>query len=149
MEPMRQRHTNPSPSRQQATPEVAPYADLLIDGEYVAKLRAFYRNGLDGLILGDARAFNVSLGFENGAWIVSEAAQAVLTRDEVWIVLVKHGCADWGDVGQETAEANFLALEYGGELRSAYHTVGGARFTIITNAERTRTTLQLEQELPR
>ncbi len=62
--------------------------------------------------------------------------------------VLKHSDAEWGNVSPETAEANFRALEFGGELRSVYYTLSGVRFAIIMNAERTRTTIQLEQERP-
>lgn len=119
-----------------------------MDGDYVARLRPSVRTELDGLVIGDPEAFGVSLGFEKGDWILSKAAQVTLSRDEVWVAFLNHSSGDWGNVDEQTAEANFLALQHGGALRSAYYTSGGIRFTITTNAERTRTTVQLEQEPP-
>lgn len=131
------------------TGPVSPYAEFLIDGAYVATLRAFYRAGFDGLVRKeDADTSGLSLAFCLGDIIVSDAALAALTVDERWVAYLRHSQANWGNVGPETAEANFQALQYGGELRSAYHTPSGVRFTIITNSERTRTSIQLEDEPP-
>jgi len=145
---MHRRNTKPSPPAPKVAAKVALDPELLLDAEYVALLRTATRSELDGLVIGDPKAFNVFVPFEKGEWVLSKAAQAALTRDEVWVAFLKHSDADWGNVRTETAEANFRALEHGGALRSAYYTSGGIRFTVTTNAERTRTTVQLEQGPP-
>ncbi len=146
MKPMHRRNTKPPSPEQKVASKASLDPELLLDAEYITRLRPTSRSELDGLVIGDPKAFSVTLGFEKGGWVVSKAAQAALTGDEVWVAMLKHLSDDWGNVEQETAEANFLALEHGGELRSAYYTSKGVLFTIVTNAARTRTAIQLERE---
>jgi hypothetical protein len=79
-----------------------------------------------------------------GEMSASAAAWPVLNEDEIWAALLTHSRALWGAVCSETAEANFQALRFGGELRSAFHTDKGVHRTVVTNAERTRTWPELD-----
>jgi hypothetical protein len=123
----------------------------LMDEEFVATLRRFYRSGFDGLVREedtDADPVGLTLGFNHGDVIVSDAALAVLSKDERWIAYIRHGLANWGDVDSTVAEKNFHALEHGGELLSVYYTKRDVRFTVITKRDRTCTSIQLEHEPP-
>lgn len=63
------------------------------------------------------------------------------------IYLGRHLCGDWGDVDREDWDANNQALEEGGRVLSAYtlpHT--GATIWIITEHDRSRTTMMLPEE---
>jgi hypothetical protein len=53
---------------------------------------------------------------------------------------------DWGDVDQEDQAANDHALEDGSRLLSAYTTLKGQRIWIITEADRSATTILLPEE---
>ena len=58
----------------------------------------------------------------------------------------RHGCGDWGEVDAEDAKANQDALLHGERLLSAYRTTSGVRIWIITEADRSATTVLLPEE---
>jgi hypothetical protein len=59
--------------------------------------------------------------------------------------LGRHLCGDWGEVCREDARLNDLALRYGDRLLSAY-TIEGERVWIITDADRSATTVLYPRE---
>lgn len=60
--------------------------------------------------------------------------------------LSRHAAADWGDVRAEDRLANDRALEYGARLLSTYSLPTGQRVWIITEADRSTTTILLPVE---
>ncbi len=58
----------------------------------------------------------------------------------------RHMASDWGDVSAEDAAANEAALVTGERLLSVYVLPDGQRLWIITEADRTRTTVLLSDE---
>lgn len=60
--------------------------------------------------------------------------------------LSRHVTGDWGDVCAEDAAENELALREGFRLLSSYHTSKGVKLWIITEADRSVTTLLLPDE---
>jgi hypothetical protein len=60
--------------------------------------------------------------------------------------LVRHLRGDWGEVSPGDAEMNDEALESGERLLSAYRTAKGERLWIITERDRSVTTLLLPDE---
>ena len=67
-------------------------------------------------------------------------------RQEMTDALLRHASGDWGDVDDEDKQANDNALAYGGRLLSAYTSSDGIRFWIITEADRSYTTVLLPEE---
>ncbi len=59
--------------------------------------------------------------------------------------LRRHGHGDWGDLLPEDAIANHLALTQGSRLFSAYGS-GRERFWVITEADRTQTTVLMPND---
>jgi len=55
--------------------------------------------------------------------------------------LLRHKHGDWGELPEEDAWENERALRAGGRLFSAYHTRNGARLWVITEWDRSATTL--------
>jgi hypothetical protein len=55
--------------------------------------------------------------------------------------LRRHANCDWGIVDQHDWEANNAALVNGGRLLSAYRTASGEKLWIITEADRSATTI--------
>ena len=65
----------------------------------------------------------------------------------LWKYLIRHACGDWGDLDEHDRAANARAVQYGGErVLSAYRVETGARLWIITEADRSATTLLLPSE---
>ena len=59
--------------------------------------------------------------------------------------LKRHVCGDWGMVPPEDAKANCLAVQYGARILSSYD-IAGRRVRIITEADRSVTTLLFPEE---
>ena len=53
---------------------------------------------------------------------------------------------DWGDVVGADWRANDQALQNGERLLSVYHTLNGTKFWIVTEADRSATTILLPEE---
>ncbi len=62
------------------------------------------------------------------------------------LFLIRHARGDWGEVCREDSMANDEGLENGGRLLSAYRTTLGERIWIITEWDRSVTTLLLPDE---
>lgn len=58
----------------------------------------------------------------------------------------RHETGDWGDLCEEDVEVNREALKNGYRIMSCYHPVPGSRLWIITEADRSVTTLLLPSE---
>ena len=61
-------------------------------------------------------------------------------------LLQRHQSGDWGNVPPDDAEENLCAIQYGGRLLSSYTLNGNEKLWIITEADRSVTTLLLPQE---
>ena len=85
--------------------------------------------------------------FVPGQVVATRGALAVLDAANVLpqMLLLRHCAGDWGDLGEEDVRANANALAYGGRLLSKY-VVGKDSFYIITEADRSATTLLLTHE---
>jgi hypothetical protein len=59
--------------------------------------------------------------------------------------LKRHVCGDWGMVPAEDAKANCLAVQHGARILSSYD-IAGKRVWIITEADRSVTTLLFTEE---
>ena len=69
----------------------------------------------------------------------------VITRG-VWYSLVRHMDGDWGDLVESDREQNDKAVDNGGRLMSRYSTRSGTVFWIITEYDRSVTTILLPLE---
>jgi len=62
------------------------------------------------------------------------------------VSLARHLRGDWGDLCPEDWDANERALQYGGRLFSAYQEEGLPKIWIITEADRSATTILFPEE---
>ena len=60
--------------------------------------------------------------------------------------LVRHIAGDWGDVDEDDRRENELSLQHGFRLLSAYTLNSGTKIWIITEADRSVTTVLLPEE---
>jgi hypothetical protein len=60
--------------------------------------------------------------------------------------IARHHSGDWGEVDDHDRAANDAALIEGTRLFSVYSTPGGAKFWIITAADRSTTTILLPED---
>lgn len=84
--------------------------------------------------------------FPLGQMLMTPGVQAQVPPSEMMQALRRHARGDWGDLDDEDRAANEVALQHGARLLSAYHTKAGAKFWIITEADRSATTVLLPQE---
>lgn len=84
--------------------------------------------------------------FTMGSIVITATALACLTDDDVKTALSRHARCDWGDLESEDKQSNDLALQDGGRLFSAYHSVQGTKFYIITEWDRSLTTVLLPED---
>lgn len=83
--------------------------------------------------------------FSLGRLVITPGARKALTDKELILSISRHLRGDWGDLGAEERRRNDEALEKGGRLFSAYQS-GNTRFCIITEADRSATTILLPDE---
>ncbi len=60
--------------------------------------------------------------------------------------LVRHMCGDWGELSEADRQENELSVREGFRLLSAYHTTLGEPVWLITEADRSATTILLPRE---
>ena len=86
--------------------------------------------------------------FELGQIVATPGALAAIKKagQQPGEFLTRHINRDWGDLDEEDRKENEYSLERGFRLLSAYKTNAGDRLWIITEADRSVTTLLLPEE---
>ena len=84
--------------------------------------------------------------FELGRLLATPGVLNSVPSDDMWLSLRRHHRGDWGDLDEHDKKVNEEALLLGNRLFSAYRSVSGARFWIITEADRSVTTFLLPSE---
>jgi len=87
-----------------------------------------------------------SIRFPMGQTVATRNAMDRLPEPDMWRGLDRHARGDWGDLDTHDLRENERALERGGRLFSAYHTSEGVKFWIITEADRSVTTVLLPED---
>jgi hypothetical protein len=87
----------------------------------------------------------VSGRFPLGQLVISTSAIARLTPEEIADGVMRHARGDWGDISPADAAENDLSLREGFRLLSAYDK-GDRRFWVITEADRSLTTVLLPED---
>ena len=86
------------------------------------------------------------LRFSLGRTVMTQGALAALTPQDVVTAICRHSSCDWGDICPEDAQLNDAALKDGTRLPSAYRSSDGVPFWMITEADRSVTTVLLPEE---
>ena len=86
--------------------------------------------------------------FELGQIVATPGALAALKKagQQPGEFLTRHVHREWGDVPDEDRKENPYSLEHGFRLLSSYRTNAGDKLWIITESDRTVTTLLLPEE---
>ena len=84
--------------------------------------------------------------FSLGQMVITPNALDSLTQDDVQLALRRHAGGDWGNLDEHDRLANDVALEGGGRLFSAYEAADRTRFWVITEADRSATTILLPED---
>ena len=93
---------------------------------------------------GKANSSNVQ--FSLGREVITSGARAVLTDDEIDSALRRHEACDWGTVSKDDWKSNDNAIKNGERVLSSYLNSGGEPFWIITEWDRSATTVLLPDE---
>lgn len=81
-----------------------------------------------------------------GQTVATPAALGVLTQPDIVAALRRHSAGDWGDVDDEDRAANDNALGVGERILSVYRSANGVTFWVITEADRSVTTVLLPSD---
>lgn len=84
--------------------------------------------------------------FPLGAVVMTPAAMEALNPEDVALAIQRHGNCDWGDCCPEDRQENDFALPRALRLLSAYRDRNGTKFWIITEADRSATTILLPDD---
>lgn len=84
--------------------------------------------------------------FSLGKIVVTRGALSALYADEILASLMRHVQGDWGDLCREDRLANERALKDESRIVSAYHSLEKRKFYIITEWDRSLTTVLLASE---
>lgn len=87
-----------------------------------------------------------SLKFPTGLLRATAVAMQSVNRVDICSALERHVHCDWGMVCRDDAEANDFALLHDLRILSIYEDRNGIRFWIITEADRSSTTILLPSD---
>ena len=96
-------------------------------------------------------SIGVGVRFETGQVVATKGVHHLMREDEAFrtfvdLSLVRHQKGDWGDVGPADREMNERALVEGTRIFSAYVAKGQPKVWIITEEDRSATTVLFPSE---
>jgi hypothetical protein len=101
---------------------------------------------LEVIMQDDNYAQNNEVKFPLGRVVATAHAAHSIPPDEIFAALSRHAQGDWGDVCDEDRKENELSLRQGFRLLSIYRSQSGLKFWIITEADRSVTTVLLPED---
>lgn len=84
--------------------------------------------------------------FEPGQLAATPAILRAVPRDELINAFFRHLRCDWGDTCDHDRKLNDQALSSGDRLFSVYHSTEGRKFWVITESDRSATTILLPED---
>ena len=84
--------------------------------------------------------------FPLGRTVITRNALSALPHEDVCAALSRHAAGDWGDLDAEDRAANEAALLDGSRQLSVYRTTLEKRFYVITEWDRSLTTILLPED---
>src|SRR5271169_6394456 len=93
-----------------------------------------------------AHADELTPKFAFGRLVATPSALDAIPQDEMVQALSRHLRGDWGTLDDHDRNANERALKDGGRLFSQYHSGQNVKFWIITEADRSATTILLPED---
>ena len=84
--------------------------------------------------------------FSLGQLVATPNALQTIPQEDVFKALSRHAACDWGECSPEDWAENELSLREGLRLFSVYHDRNGVKFWIITEADRSVTTVLLPED---
>jgi hypothetical protein len=84
--------------------------------------------------------------FRLGHIVATPNALEHVPNEDILRAIQRHQAGDWGDVCEEDRQENELSLQKGFRLLSVYHSATGTKFWIVTEADRSVTTVLLPED---
>ena len=84
--------------------------------------------------------------FPLGQLVATPNALDHITHDDIMAALQRHVAGDWGDLCAEDKQSNGDAVAEEMRILSAYRAANGTKFWIITEADRSATTVLLPED---
>lgn len=81
-----------------------------------------------------------------GRTVITANAKNILSDSDIATALSRHQSGDWGELCEEDREVNEDALENGFRIMSVYTSKNGIKFWIITEADRSCTTVLMPED---
>jgi hypothetical protein len=81
-----------------------------------------------------------------GNTCITRSAKSALSALDIHVALSRHAKGDWGIVDEHDRAANDRALEIGERLVSVFRSEAGDRFYVITEWDRSATTVLLPED---
>jgi hypothetical protein len=81
-----------------------------------------------------------------GRIVMTHNAMNCLSEEDIFRAIQRHQAGDWGDVPEKDRSANDHALVSSTRILSAYRTPHGITFWLITEADRSTTTVLLPED---
>ena len=90
--------------------------------------------------------YNATPLFNMGQICITPGAMNMISQEEANTFLYRHSHGDWGCISAEDAEENWFSLQNGYRIMSVYTTYDGITVWVITEADRSCTTILLPEE---
>ena len=84
--------------------------------------------------------------FSLGRIVITPNAMQQVTVDDIQGALRRHVRGDWGELDTRDRHENEISLKEGFRILSAYRASSGTKFWIITEADRSATTILLPED---
>ena len=84
--------------------------------------------------------------FPLGQLVAMPNALEHITQNDIMAALQRHVAGDWGDVCAEDKQTNDRAVVEGTRILSEYRAANGTKFWIISEADRSVTTVLLPED---
>lgn len=84
--------------------------------------------------------------FPLGQTVITPSARDTLNPEDVVSAIARHASGDWGEVDEHDRRENDYSLTQSLRLLSVYHDRNNVKFWIITEADRSATTILLPED---
>ncbi|BBI30759.1 hypothetical protein KCTCHS21_01580 [Cohnella abietis] len=84
--------------------------------------------------------------FELGRIVVTPSIIENVTETEQMVLLNQHANCNWGEISEHDSLENENGLKHGSRLMSVYTTENGVKLYVITEADRSYTTMLLPED---
>lgn len=81
-----------------------------------------------------------------GRLMATPGVLAQISRSELFAAVERHRHCDWGELSKSDKQANNAAFRNSDRILSAYRSAEGMKFWVITEADRSHTTVLLPDE---